>query len=228
MAIQRNRPPEHRTALLLDFDGTLTERDVGGLLLDAFAPPQWRQEEAAWRAGDITFKVMNEREFAYLPAGRRAEMERYVLEQARPRPGGSELVCFCLERDIPLEIVSGGLDFYIRPLLERFGMGHLQIHAMKHAKFSQSETIVPTYPEGVTVCDTTGACKCSRLWHYQEKGYRVVFVGDGNSDRCVASRADTVYARDNLARYCREQSIPFTPYETLHDVLAGVKEIVWE
>ncbi len=228
MAIQRSRHPEHRTALLLDFDGTLTERDVGGLLLDAFAPPEWRQEEAAWRAGDITFKLMNERGFAYLPAGRRTEMERYAVEQARPRPGGSELVDFCRVSDIPVEIVSSGLDLYIRPLLERFGMGHLQVHAMKHAEFSQGETIVPTYPDGITVCDITGACKCSRLWHYQEKGYRVVFVGDGNSDRCVASRVDAVYARDNLARYCRDKGIAFTPYETLHDVLAGLREMVGE
>ena len=226
MAIQRGTSTEHRTALLLDFDGTLTERDVGILLLDAFAPPQWRQVETAWRAGDITFKEMNEREFSYLPAGRRDDMERFVLERAAPRSGASELVDFCRERDIPLEIVSGGLDFYIRPLLERFGMGHLRIHAMKHAEFSQGQTIVPTYAEGVVVCETTGACKCSRLWHYQEQGYRVVFVGDGNSDRCVASKADAVYARDNLASYCHEQGIAFTPYETLQDVLSGLRETV--
>ncbi len=104
-----------RPAVLTDFDGTLTERDVGELLLDTFAPPEWREEADLWHSGQITFKELNEREFAYRPANKRREMVQFALDNVEPRPGSKELVEFCTVRAIPLEIVSGGLDFYIRP-----------------------------------------------------------------------------------------------------------------
>ena len=106
-----------RLAVLLDFDGTITQRDLGEQLLDAFADSGWRGEVEAWRADHVSFKVMNEREFAYLPADKRQEMGEYATEHARLRVGALELVSYCKEKDVPVEIVSGGLDFYIRAVL---------------------------------------------------------------------------------------------------------------
>ena len=213
-------------AVLVDFDGTFTQQDVGELLLDTFAPLEWRKEAEAWRTGAITFRELNEREFAYLPVEKRLEMVQFALERATLRPGAEALARFCELREIPLEIVSGGLDFYIQPLLRKFGMEHIPLSSSKVADFSQGERVVPTYPPDVVVCETSGVCKCSRVWHYREEGYRVVFVGDGNSDRCVAGEADVVYARRALARYCQEQGIAHTPFETMDEVVAGLKSLL--
>ena len=87
---------------------------------------------------------------------------------------------------------------------------------------------MPTYPPDAVVCEISGVCKCSRVWHYQEKGYRVVYLGDGNSDRCVAGEADVVYARRSLARYCQEQGIAYTPFETMDRVIVGLKSLLGE
>ena len=213
-------------ATLLDFDGTLVVPDLGELLLDAFASPEWRREADLWHSGAITFKELNEREFAYLPAGKRREMVRFALDNVKLRQGAHELVRFCQTRGIPIEIVSGGLDFYIRPVLEKFGMDNIPVFCLKHAEFSQGERIVPTYPEWVAVCEITGACKCARAWHFQAEGYQLVFVGDGNSDRCVARQADVVYACRSLARYCQEQDIAYTPFDSLTEVVAGLRSLL--
>lgn len=215
-----------RLAVLLDFDGTLTQRDLGEQLLDAFADSRWRNEAVAMRAGRVSFKVMNEREFAYLPADKRQKMEKYATEHARLRDGALELVSYCEEKGIPVEIVSGGLDFYIRAVLTKFGLGHLPVLCLKQADFTKGNGVVVGYPDGVAVCETTGACKCSRLWSYQERGYRVLFIGDGSSDRCIAAKADVLYARGSLARFCSDQGIPFTEYESLNEVTDSLHRLL--
>ena len=149
-----------RLAVLLDFDGTLTQRDLGEQLLNAFADPKWREEAAEWRDGRVSFKVMNEREFAYLPADKRREMEEYASGHARLRDGALELVRYCEEKGILVEIVSGGLDFYIRAVLTKYGLAHLPVLCLKQADFTQGNGVVTGYPDGVVVCETTGACKC--------------------------------------------------------------------
>ncbi|RME18936.1 MAG: hypothetical protein D6800_14980, partial [Candidatus Zixiibacteriota bacterium] len=46
----------------------------------------------------------------------------------------------------------------------------------------------------------------------------VVFVGDGYSDACAARRADVLYAKKDLAEYCRAEKIAYTLYDTFEDV----------
>ena len=129
---------------------------------------------------------------------------------------------------MPIEIVSGGLDFYIQPILQKFGLETIPIFCLKHAEFSHGERVATTYPEWVTVCEVTGACKCARAWHFQANGYQLVFVGDGNSDLCVARQADAVYACSSLARYCQEQAIAYTPFESLTEVVSGLRGLLAE
>jgi 2-hydroxy-3-keto-5-methylthiopentenyl-1-phosphate phosphatase len=39
----------------------------------------------------------------------------------------------------------------------------------------------------------------------------------------VAAQADTVFARDWLARHCGESGIPFTPFDDFFQVLKALK-----
>ncbi len=45
-----------------------------------------------------------------------------------------------------------------------------------------------------------------------------LFVGDGLSDRYAVESATLVFAKNGLARYCREQSIEHVSYNNLEDV----------
>jgi 2-hydroxy-3-keto-5-methylthiopentenyl-1-phosphate phosphatase len=58
---------------------------------------------------------------------------------------------------------------------------------------------------------------------YREKGFEVVMVGDGLSDRCGARAADRVVARGELLEWCRAQGIAAEPFADFADVeaLAG-------
>jgi len=222
--LTQHRSSRKPLAVLTDFDGTLTVKDVGVLLLDTFASPEWRKEPELWRKGLIeTFKELNEREFSYLPAAKEREMAAFAVANTQLRDGALELVEYCRNKSIPLEIVSGGLDFYMRPVLDHHGLTTLPVLCLKHADFSSGDFVVPTYAEEVVVCDITGACKCSRIWHYQVLGYEVIYLGDGNSDRCPATQADVLFARDALAGYCDEKRISYKRFESMREVVAFLK-----
>jgi 2-hydroxy-3-keto-5-methylthiopentenyl-1-phosphate phosphatase len=56
----------------------------------------------------------------------------------------------------------------------------------------------------------------------QGRGHRVVAVGDGNADRCMAGLAEVLFARGRLAAWCDRERLPYRPFETLHEVAALV------
>ena len=53
-----------------------------------------------------------------------------------------------------------------------------------------------------------------------------VFVGDGLSDKYAATSADLVFAKDQLADFCREQQIAHRQYRSLADVAEQLDELL--
>jgi len=53
-----------------------------------------------------------------------------------------------------------------------------------------------------------------------------IFVGDGLSDRYAVEYADLVFAKAELARFCRDNSIALVEYENLTDVAARLQFLI--
>ena len=49
-----------------------------------------------------------------------------------------------------------------------------------------------------------------------------MFVGDGTSDRKVAPLVDSLYAKDDLARWCDASAVLYHPFSTLRDVASDL------
>jgi 2-hydroxy-3-keto-5-methylthiopentenyl-1-phosphate phosphatase len=62
-------------------------------------------------------------------------------------------------------------------------------------------------------CDVCGQeCKRSVVTSLGNGG-RVVYIGDGYSDRCAALAADRVFARRELALYLARDGVAFEPFD---------------
>jgi 2-hydroxy-3-keto-5-methylthiopentenyl-1-phosphate phosphatase len=195
--------------LVLDWDGTVTERDTLDLVLQRFGDTEvYERVEAELERGTMTLNDVISAEFATVEAPLE-EVVPWLLEHARVRPGFAELA----RRHRPL-VVSSGFHELIEPVLEREGvLDAVELRANR----------VEALPGGWRVrfrvdgvCPHCGeACKRRDL-----PGGNVVYAGDGYSDRCAALAADRVFATAGLAGWLDERGVSYEPL-TDFDALAA-------
>jgi len=207
-------PPGGPFAVLSDFDGTITTEDVAEVLLTRFAPGAWEPIEALHRARTIGTRETMARQFALVRATREALVEA-ARRDARMDPAFPDFLGFCRSRGIPFEIVSEGLDFYIEPLLEDWG---LDVPVRTNRAVFGGGRVSIEYPFADPGCTLCGTCKMRRVFELRLAGHRVVYVGDGDSDLCPAVEADVVFAKTRLAELCDSESIPCVRFETFAEV----------
>ncbi len=210
-------------AIVLDFDGTVTERDIGDAIVKRFGLPGWDALEERFGRGEVTIRQLWEQEISHLPGERLGEMVAYALEVARVRTGLRELVDFALTRGIPIEVASNGMEFYLRPILESAGLADLPFVCLS-VNFDPSRKERIVFPDGTPACVRNGLCKCARVWRLQRQGRQVLFAGDGASDACVASEPDILVARSSLAKLAERNGWKYFPFEDFQDVLVTARE----
>ncbi|MSQ08893.1 MAG: hypothetical protein EXR57_00485 [Dehalococcoidia bacterium] len=211
--------------IVIDFDGTVTERDIGDAIVKRFGLPGWDALEAKFHAGEATIRQLWIQEISRLPGDRVAEMTAFALETAKVRPGLRELLDYALEHGLPVEIASNGIEFYLNAILAANGLKDLQYVCLK-ADFSPEGSSQLVIPEDIVSCARNAMCKCARIWRMQRMASHVLFAGDGMSDACAGPEADILAARSSLARMAEAKGWAYIPFEDFWDVLAAVKKAV--
>lgn len=191
--------------ILCDFDGTIATEDVTDSLLERFADPEWRAIEAEWKAGRIGSRECMTRQIALIRATPE-DIDRHLETIAIDRHFAG-FVRLCRTHDIPLTVVSDGIDYAIRALLAREGLGDLAI-VSNHLEQTSHDTYRLRFPFADEGCGAgSGTCKCSvRALHTPPR--RALLIGDGASDFCAASSVDLVFAKDSLLHHCRTSGAP--------------------
>jgi 2-hydroxy-3-keto-5-methylthiopentenyl-1-phosphate phosphatase len=203
-----------KLAVLTDFDGTITRTDVGEAILDEFAPAAWREIEDLYRARKIGTRESMARELALVRA-REDDLLRFVDDMAVVDDTFRDFVAFCREHGFVLEIVSEGLDVYIRHLLRKWD---IDLPVRTNRTVFEEGHVRTEYPWADATCTLCGTCKLLRLFQLRAQGYHTAYVGDGHSDLCPAIEADLVFAKAELAELCRSEEIDFIPFQRFADV----------
>jgi len=210
-----------KTLVQCDFDGTITEEDMGFLLLDSFASEDWRQLLTEYRAGRMSVGYFNTRAFATVKADRQT-MLKFVRGKVKIRAGFHELVTCCRRKGFRFVIVSNGLVFYIEAILRDTGVDNIDILAAQ-TKFTP-EGIEAKYigPEGNQIQD---GFKEAYIRSFLRKGYRLAYIGNGISDTLPAKQAHHIFATGELLTYCKETNLKCTPFVDLNDVVRGLASL---
>jgi 2-hydroxy-3-keto-5-methylthiopentenyl-1-phosphate phosphatase len=212
---------QRKVAILTDFDGTITSEDCQVKLLDTLGRPDWREVEK--RVLDRGGK--SRQYYPEIFEGLRASAEEarsFIVTRAQVDPGFSPFIQFCDERGISLEITSDGLEFYLRPLLGEATFDRLPVTYNRVDLDARPPKFA--FPFHNPECGLCGACKTARVNAYHDKGYYVIYVGDGISDECPAERADEVWARRHLLRWCERQEIPYREFTGFVDLQRELSE----
>lgn len=204
--------------MFLDFDGTITTVDTGAHLLDRLAPASWGESETLYKSGQIGSRECMVRQWALLPRDRSA-IEAAVNEVPLDE-GFAALVAYLRSAGSEVTIVSDGYGFRAEAVGRRAG-----IPVITNAIDWESHQLL--FPNGSEVCPCSvcGACKRAPIEAAKRSGRVTVLVGDGASDSQAAGVADIVFAKGELAQWCRQAGVAFRPFETLSDVLDTLRSM---
>jgi len=195
-------------SVVLDYDGTITERDLLDRIALEFGDPAVYQEvEDGLDEGWMPLREVITREFRPVTAPI-DEVVTWVLEHAEVRAGFADFVREVRAAGWEVHIVSSGFHELIEPVLAREGV-EVAVHANRVDPRPDGWVVDWRYPEDCEECGES--CKRSLL-----PPGEVVYVGDGYSDRCAALAADRVFATAGLARYLAERGTPFEPFSDFH------------
>jgi 2-hydroxy-3-keto-5-methylthiopentenyl-1-phosphate phosphatase len=135
------------------------------------------------------------------------------------RAGLHELVNYCLGKGFRLVIVSNGLDFYVEAVLKDLGLRNIEVYAAQASFHPEGMKVQYVGPDGKRLED---GFKEAYTQSFLKLRYRVIYIGNGDSDVAPAKYAHHVFATGDLLAYCRENNLKYKPFETFLDV---VKEL---
>lgn len=205
--------------IFCDFDGTITNSDNIMAIMKEFAPVQWVGIKDQILAQELTIQEGVTQLFSLLSSSQRETVTQFVIQQAKIREGFQDFIDYTKENHIQLYIVSGGIDFFVNPLLKPYIQDENKIYC-NGADFS-GENIRITWPHSCDELCTNGCgcCKPSIIRKLSNENTYTIVIGDSITDLQAAKLAEKVIARDFLIEKCEELNIPYEPFHTFHDVI---------
>jgi len=119
-------------------------------------------------------------------------------------------------RGAQVEVVSDGLGFYVASNLAALGLGDVGVATNENRVEGGGAGM--SFPFGHPSCFVCGTCKRQRVLAHRAAGRRVVFIGDGESDRYAAGYSDIVFAKRSLERICIEAGWEFRRWTAIAEV----------
>ncbi len=211
----------------IDFDGTISKRDVIDEILKEFADNKWLEIEKEWTSGRIGSRECLRKQLALVRATP-GELGEFI-DGIDLDDGFEDLLSFCREIDVPVRVVSDGFDHYIERMIGRavrdtMLLENVSIYANNLTPYG-SDRWRPRFPFFRRLCgDGCATCKPRVMEVTNPTDMPTVFVGDGLSDRFAAAAADIVFAKDKLKNYCHLNNITMTEYGNLSQVAKYLDE----
>ncbi len=206
-----------------DFDGTVAKNDIGDLFFETFGDKEfYARLVEMWRNYEISSREMWERIAESVRIDERSaeelivsqEIDRYFLD----------FVKFCKDNGIEIFILSDGFDFYIKKILERYGL--YDVKFFSNRLYIEDGKVRLEFPYPDSVCRICGNCKRNHMLTLSGDEDVIIYIGDGYSDRCPAEYADIVFGKKELLKFCKRRNIPVYEFENFNDVIGQFKRFL--
>jgi 2-hydroxy-3-keto-5-methylthiopentenyl-1-phosphate phosphatase len=215
-----------KTAVQIDFDGTVTIEDVSFLLLDTYVGGVWHEYLEEYTSGKISVGAFNKKVFGMMKADRKTMTEMVLTsERVKIRPGFRELLEYCAVKGFKPVIVSNGLLFYIEAILKSLGVKGikgLEVYAAKNEFYPGGMKVAYIGPDGT---ELEAGFKEAYTEMLVKKGYRVIYLGNGDSDIYPARQAKHVFATDQLLKRCQAEKLECIPFTDFFEVIRGLEKL---
>jgi 2-hydroxy-3-keto-5-methylthiopentenyl-1-phosphate phosphatase len=209
--------------VLCDFDGTITTLDTAEWVLSKYASYNWRVFDKQFERGEITLEECLNKQFSLVKASKNQILKELEFIVAF-REGFKEFAEFCRNSNIPLVIVSAGLDFVIEHFLRKNSVfGLVEICTAKTGK--NAEGFRFRFPKVFGVSSQNFKPDVVRF--YRERKFKVVFIGDGLADYAAVKKSDFSFAiqGSNLWELCKKHGTSCIEINSFQDLISPLSEI---
>lgn len=207
-------------AVLIDFDGTITDKDTNVELFNKKGDIKLNLMELnkSEESKDMTHLDKMNFIFDHIKI-REEEYEDFILSNFKLTDGFKEFYDKLKEYNIPVAIISGGFKNGIDVFFKKHGIEGLDVYAHE-LEFNDRDIRINFYGDPMDCCENgpCGNCKILRYEEFKELKDNIVFIGDGFTDRWVASRAEILFAKSDLIKFCEDNKIDYIEWNDFNDI----------
>ena len=210
--------------IFIDFDGTITCKDVGYELFRKFTDGATEPLVQRYRSGEVNSIECLTGECEIWNSKRPAvqDVEEFLDTQSLA-PGFAGFLSLLEELELAPTILSEGFDFYIDRILKKNDLGHIKRITNKAAYTDVHLT--PEFPFAGLGCGECSNCKGHHIRTLRPADFSAVFIGDGHSDLHASVSADILFAKSHLAEILTQKGEHFIPYGDFEDVVLRLRDI---
>jgi HAD superfamily phosphoserine phosphatase-like hydrolase len=224
---------DYRLKIFCDFDGTVTKKDVWVDALGKFISDKHKFSELCvdFENGKITARECIKLELDLIDNFDFETFDAYIDKQELD-DFFKDFVKYCRINNHEIIILSEGLDYYIKYVLQKFGIDLKYYCNTLITSETTSENPVKiklscAFPFSDENCTWCGMSKRNVLINNTNdyENEISVFIGDGVSDYCVSNYADIVFAKNSLASYCWKNNITYHEYRDFSDIMKKLDKL---
>jgi len=206
--------------IVSDFDGTITIDDSNGLLFLVCGNAENAQIEEDFIAGRLSNREAMLRHFDIMNISL-DEYHAFLDTHIRMEPTFDAFLQRVQAEGIPFDIVSGG---FRQGIVRVLGLNRLQNVNVYANDLLGTQKLTPAFamdPVCTKPFGPCGNCKKACLATIRQKnGRKLLYIGDGLTDRCAMEEADLLFAKGALAAYCKDENLSYVPFESFADIAA--------
>ena len=205
--------------IVSDFDGTITTCDSNNLLFDDFGTSENKIIEEQVRSGELCDREAYIKHYDAKPLTYE-QYNEFLDEHIKIDRTFAAFYSKVNSKGLSFYIVSGGFRHAISRVLRQFNIPKINIFSNdvimeKHLKplFAQSGSVCT---EDIGPC---GNCKKTCIETIRElTNKKILFIGDGSTDRCAVRVSDYIFAKGSLAKYCDTMGIDYHSFNDFADI----------
>jgi 2,3-diketo-5-methylthio-1-phosphopentane phosphatase len=214
---------QKKALIISDFDGTICPVDVGSEVLSHFTQKSRDDIDRKYVKNSLGSREAY-RKIAPLMTVNPDCLQTYVLKRSRIDPFFARFYRLAKKKGVDVKIVSDGLDFYIRAIMEKNHLGEIEFFS-NAVVFGQNGSLTFCFPQANELCGRCGTCKNKILNDYRLMYEKIIYIGDGHSDICPSRCADLVFAKDVLLQTCEEEgTISYRPFSDFGEIFQYLKK----
>ena len=209
--------------IVSDFDGTLTQKDIGNEICKLFIPDLFKRLHADYYAGRLNLRELQAALWTNFPCSQELFIQS-SLRVASLRPGVNEFLEHCAHKQIPFYIASCGMDLYFQTVIDRFFSKFSQAAVLGMAcnkiEFDDTKLVKITPPdENPLHPEPLHKGQWAKSLSEKHGGAKIIAIGNGGSDRTFLGYSDVIFATEKLVKTCEDAGQAYTPFDNFFDIL---------